>query len=219
MIQATVKSAFYQTVSQNVIRHCSGRSIQIMWSRARYGTNGFNTEPAGPRVVLESVPVLARTRGSAGAWGRTDPTGTGRYGYGFYGFGLGGARALRVRNPGADMRSASAWRSPGGDRRGPALEPAGFRQAPRQWGAGPGSGGSCACTCTQSRMWHTTWYMHMRMHMAMDMRTYGCMHLGMCTACWRIRHEHRMHSCASHAHVMLVNLSRHAYACTQALSI
>ena len=154
---------------------------------------------------------------------------------------LGGVRIQRVRAGTGTGSTGSAWAAhgpygygtrgricaahlrggpPGGDRRGPAaLEPAGFRQAPRQWGAGPGSGGSCACTCTQSRMWHTTWYMHMRMHMAMDMRTYGYMHLGMCTACWRIRHEHRMHSCASHAHVMLVNLSRHAYACTQALII
>ena len=85
-------------------------SYFIVVGRARYGTNGFRTEPAAPPEVLESVPVLARTRGFRRCLGRTGPTGTGRYGYGFYGSSLGGARVLRVRNPGADTRSAPARR-------------------------------------------------------------------------------------------------------------
>ena len=56
--------------------------------------------------------------------------------------------------------------------------------------------------------------MRMRMHMCMasDMRMHIYMHVGMRMACGRMRHEHGMHSCARHAHGMLVSFSKHVYA-------
>ena len=60
--------------------------------------------------------------------------------------------------------------------------------------------------------------MRMRMRMISDMRMHIYMHVGMRMACGRMRHEHGMHSCARHARGMLVSLSKHAYACNQALS-
>ena len=59
--------------------------------------------------------------------------------------------------------------------------------------------------------------MRMRMRMISDMRMHIYMHVGMRMACGRMRHEHGMHSCARHARGMLVSLSKHAYACNQAL--
>ena len=69
-----------------------------------------------------------------------------------------------------------------------------------------------------SRMYHAAWYLRMRMRMISDMRMHIYMHVGMRMACGRMRHEHGMHSCARHAHGMLLSLSTHAYACNHALA-
>ena len=54
--------------------------------------------------------------------------------------------------------------------------------------------------------------MRMRMRMISDMRMHIYMHVGMRMACGRMRHEHGMHSCARHAHGMLVSFSKHVHA-------
>ena len=138
----------------------------------------------------------------------TDSTGSAWAGHGSYGHGTRG----RTRANGICAETL-----PMGDTRGPGSRAHRKPASRGAVGGRPGERGSCACTCTQGRMYHAAWYMRMRMHMASDMRMHITTHVGIRMACGRMRHEHGMHSCARHAHGMLVSSSDHAHACKQAL--
>ena len=152
--------------------------------RARYGTNGFRTEPAAPPVVLESVPVLARTRGFRRCLGT----------YGSNGYGPVRVRVLRVQ-PGRDTgptgtepggghaNGICAETRPMGDTRGPGSRAHGKPASRGAVGGRPGERGSCACTCTQGGMYHAAWYTRMSMRMTSDMRMHMYMHVGVRMAC------------------------------------